>query len=312
MSNGFVKENVLRTLLYYDIFSHPLNGDELFIFQHRNSLSKPEIQEALKELTSNGESEISHSEGYFYVKPCDHYVKLRKEKEIYSKKMWRIARLVTHIIKRFPFVRAVLVTGTLSKNSSDRKSDLDFMVITEKDRLWISRNLLMLFKKIFLFNSYKYFCINYFITIDRLEIEEKNIFTAHEIAHIKATFNEELMHRFIKSNDWIKKFFPNYEIGDPYLHSSGYEVNNKKSYIQKFVELFFAGKLGDKLNNFFLRITSNHWKKKYKHLDEKDRNHMFKSTYNVSKTHPGNMQEKILNLYRERLKRYNMECLKLK
>lgn len=209
-------------------------------------------------------------------------------------------------------MRAVLITGTLSKNSSDKKSDLDFMVITEKNRLWISRTLLMLFKKIFLLNSYKYFCINYFITTENLEVDEKNIFSAHEVAYIKATFNEELMHSFIKSNDWVKNFFPNYVLGDPYLHSSGYKVNNRRSYFQKLFELVFAGKSGDRLNDYFLNMTVRHWKKKYSDLPDDLRNHMFESKYDVSKTHPGNMQNKILGMYRERLKRHGLECLNSK
>jgi hypothetical protein len=291
--------------LYYDIFSYPLKPEELYLFLHENSIDKNKFGEAISQLAVNGDNAFGRHDGYFYLKPNVHYVKLRLQREEYSGKMWRIAGLMTHIIKRFPFVRAVLVTGTLSKNNSDRTSDLDFMVITQKNRLWISRTLLMLFKKLFLLNSYKYFCINYFITEDNLEIEEKNVFSATEMAHLKATFNQDLMYRFIKSNEWIKKFFPNYETGSTYLHSSGYRINNRKSYIQKIAELFFAGRPGDLLDEFFLRMTYNHWRKKYSNLDEKERNHMFKSTHSVSKTHPQNMQKKILNEYRERLKKYN-------
>jgi predicted nucleotidyltransferase len=101
--------------------------------------------------------------------------------------MWKLAGIVTHVIKRFPFVRGVFVTGSLSKNSSDSSSDLDFMVITRKGRLWIARTLLMLFKKIFLLNSYKYFCINFLLSEDNLEIEDKNVFTATEVMTVKAT-----------------------------------------------------------------------------------------------------------------------------
>src|SRR3972149_5244541 len=132
-----IRDNILKTLLYYDIFSHPLNGDEIFTFLPENSVAKENV-----------------------------YKRLYKEQ--YSRKMWKAAWIATHVIKLFPFVRAVMVTGSLSKNSSDKSSDLDFMIITAPGRLWIARTLLMLFKKIFLFNSYKYFCINYFVTTDNL------------------------------------------------------------------------------------------------------------------------------------------------
>ena len=92
-------------------------------------------------------------------------------------------------IKRFPFVRAVFLSGELSKNISSDDGDIDFMIVTEKNRLWICRTLLTFFKKIFLFNQKKYLCINYFVDEEHLHLPKKNIFTATEIAHVKPLFN---------------------------------------------------------------------------------------------------------------------------
>lgn len=306
MDYDFLKNNIAKTLLYYDIFSHPLKDCELFAFLPQNSMSEHEFENALNKLASEDNSIFTGKNGYYYIKPKEESISIRAERENYSKKMWKSAAMVTHIIKRFPYVRAVTVTGSLSKNSSDKSSDLDFMVITAKDRLWIARTSLMLFKKIFLFNSYKYFCVNYFVAENNMEIEEKNIFTATEIAHIKATFNSDLMNEFIKANSWVKKFFPNYILCDPRLHSPGYAINNNKSKIQKIIEFFLNGSIGTRLNNYFKKITVNHWKKRYSQLKEEDRNHMFKSTDSVSKTHPLNMQKKILNMYHDKLKQFNI------
>lgn len=302
-----VKNNVLKTLLYYDIFSHPLNTEEIYSLLPQNSVKKEKIIETIDKLSCDTNSPFTSSEGYVYVKPNKHFIELRKEKEEISRKMWKAARLVTHIIKRFPYVRAVFVTGSLSKNSSNKKSDLDFMIITKKDRLWISRMFLMMFKKLFLLNSYKYFCINYFITEDNLEIDEKNIFSATEIVYIKSTFNEPLMHKFIRENMWIKNYFPNYSPGDEKFNSAGFKVNNRKSFVQRFFEIFLNGKLGNMLNYRFMKITGKHWIKKYNDLDEKERNQMFLTKPKVSKTHPGNMQKVVLDMYNERLKKFNLE-----
>ncbi|MEO8211422.1 MAG: hypothetical protein ABI840_12760, partial [bacterium] len=95
--------------------------------------------------------------------------------------------------------------------------------------------------------------------------------------------------------------------GDEYFNSSGYKVNNRKSYLQKFFEIFFFGSFGDRLDSFFREKTASHWKKKYSYLDDKERDHMFKSTISVSKTHPGNMQKVILNNYKDRLRNFNLE-----
>jgi len=302
-----LKKNITKTLLYYDIFSHPLKPEEIFSFLPRNSIAKHDVVNFLKETAQNETAPFAEKDGYYFIKPGEQNISRRIEKENYSLKMWKQAAMITHIIKRFPFVRAVLVTGSLSKNSSDPTSDLDFMLVTAKNRLWISRTLLMLFKKIFFLNSYKFFCINYYITEDNLVINERNIFTATEIATIKATYNTELLNEFIKQNDWVKDYFPNYVLCDPMLHSSGCKVNNRKSKVQRIIEFFIPGKIAAALDKRFMNMTRNHWKKKYPQLPDSERNHMFKSTENVSKTHPGNMQKKILGMYSKKLQEFNLE-----
>lgn len=197
-----LKENILRTLLYYDIFKHPLKPDEIFSLLPQNSITKKDVSDVLLQISKEN-PKVNTKENYYFIVGNEDYIELRKSRESYSKKSWKLAKFVTHIIKRFPFVRAVFVTGSLSKNSSMPDSDLDFMVVTAKNRLWISRTLLMLFKKVLLFNSHKYFCINYFISKDSLGICEKNIFIATEIVHIKSTFNTGLMNKFLEANLWV-------------------------------------------------------------------------------------------------------------
>lgn len=303
-----IKDNILRTLLYYDIFSHPLKPEEIFIFLPQNTVPKNEIFDLIRDFSSDGNCKFAESSGYVYVKPNEHYIEIRRKKENCSLKMWRMARLMTHIIKRFPFVRAVFITGSLSKNSSEEISDIDFMVVTKSGRLWVARTFLMLFKKIFLFNSYKYFCLNYFITEDNLEIPFKNVFTATEIAYIKSTFNKEMMNEFVMANKWIKNYFPNYEFLDPYLHSPGFKVNSRKSIFQKLIEIPFLGKWGNKLDFFLKEKTEKFWQKKYSKLNEDDRKLLFRTERNVSTAHPGDMQRSILNKYCEKLKQFNLEC----
>jgi len=301
-----LRKNILKTLLYYDIFSHPLRSDEVFTFLPQNSVTKLNITEVLKTLASEPDSPLAEKNGYYYIKPKEKSVDTRIAKENHSKKMWRYARLVTHIIKRFPFIRAAMVTGSLSKNSSDSSSDLDFMVITAKNRLWIARTMLMLFKKIFLLNSYKFFCINYYISEDFLEIENKNIFTATEIVTIKSTYNSKLLEKFIHANKWVLEYFPNYVLCDPAMHLSGCKVSNRRSMLQVVTELLFIPPLAQKLDKIFMNKTSAHWNRKYSHVDKTERDHMFRSTSKVSKTHPLNMQKRILDMYNDKLKEFDL------
>jgi predicted nucleotidyltransferase len=255
----------------------------------------------------DSDNSFGEREGYYYVKPNDGNIDKRLEREKYSGRIWKAAWLVTHFIKRFPFVRAVMVTGSLSKNSSDRTSDLDFMIITAPGRLWIARTLLMLFKKIFLLNSYKYFCINYYVTEDNLEVEDKSMFTAIEIATIKGTYNSALMNRFVEKNRWLNEYFPNYVLCDPNMHKAGCSVTEKRSIIQAVSEALIPAYFAEKLDIWMMNKTIAHWNRKYSYLDDDERNFRLRSTRNVSKAHPDSVHSIILNTYNAKLKQFNLK-----
>src|SRR6187401_592918 len=99
-----LKENILKTLLYYDIFRHPLVPDEIFSLLPQNSISKSEFNKALIEYAENNPV-ICSKDNYYFVGHNEDFIELRRSKEIVSKKAWKHARLITHLIKRFPFVR---------------------------------------------------------------------------------------------------------------------------------------------------------------------------------------------------------------
>jgi len=304
--NRELEKNILRVLLYFDIFSHPLKPEELYIFLPQNSITLSEFVKQLNIIADNKESLIKQKDRYYFSGDNYHYSSIRKERETFSRKHWKMARIMTHLIKRFPFVRAVFITGSLSKNSSSKASDIDFMIVTQKNRLWVARTLLMSFKKLFLFNKYKYFCINYSITEDHLEIEDKNIYTAIEVVTSKATFNSGMLNKFIDSNLWLNTFLPNYSYVTSTLHTTDFIPNNRASFLQRVAELCFPVSLTNRLDKSLQSKTQKHWNRKHKHLSEKDREQMFRTKEGVSKVHPGNMQYKILGSYNNKLKEFNL------
>jgi len=122
-----------------------------------------------------------------------------------------VAKRKALLIASFPFVRGVMASGSLSKGYMDDASDLDFFVVTSKDRVWITRTLLALYKRIFLKNSHQFFCANYFVAEDHLEIEEKNIFTATELSSVLPLYGANVYHDLIRANKhWLCRFFPNF------------------------------------------------------------------------------------------------------
>ena len=292
---------ILRTLLYYDIWHYPLNAKELFTFLPINSLRFDDFRHSLAK-HGGGKMVVEH-EGYYFLKDKNQaIVTQRVMKERRARWMWQMARLAAYIIKRFPFVRAVFVSGDLSKNVTNRDSDVDFFIVTAPNRLWITRTLLILFKKIFLFNSKKFFCLNYFVTSDHLGLDEQNVYAATEIAHLKPLFNSRLFFQYLHANDWINKFFPNFDISSLSLP----RVDEKPSLIQRFLELPFSFLPSDRIDRYFLRKMKVIWAKRYPEFDEETRNRIFRSTRDESRAYVGNFQDKILAIYDQKLRKFGV------
>jgi hypothetical protein len=293
---------VLRVVVYYDIWQYPLSEPELHTFLPMNSVSYEEFRQIIR-ATGPG-SDIGTNGGYYYLGiRGPSVVERRLEKEKHAGFLWHMARLSTHIIKRFPFVRAVFVSGDLSKNATGPGSDVDFFIITAPGRLWITRTLLILFKKIFLLNSKKYFCLNSFITEDHLEISERNLFLATEIAHLKPLYNSTLFRRYLEANDWIRSYFPNLDL----TRLSFPGVNNRRSLLQQLFELPFHMLPARKIDTLLMSMMKRVWEKRYPHFDRAKRDRVFRSTPSESRAYVGDFQEKILLLYAEKCRSAGLE-----
>lgn len=289
-----------RTLLYYDIFNYPLKSDEVYRFLGTNSTTEQDVTTALDELAH---SKRIYRFGEFYsVQPNEANVVRRLKGNAEATKYLVLAKKKAAFIAGFPFVRGVFASGSLSKNYMDEKSDLDFFVVTAPGRLWIARTLLVMYKRIFLLNSHKYFCVNYFVDEKHLEIEEKNLFTATELATIIPLCGAEHYPNLLHANGWLKKIFPNFLPrtleGVPDGNTTGV-----KKILEAVINFCFAGRL----ERYFKNLTLERWKKLYrKDYPAADFQIAFKSKEYASKNHPKNYQQKVMDLYAGKLSSFGI------
>ncbi len=208
---------------------------------------------------------------------------------------------VSKLIAKFPFVESISISGSLSKNYMEADSDIDFFIITKPKRLWLCRGLLVVFKKLFLFNSRKHFCINYYVDSNNLLIADQNIFTATEIVHLIPTYNGDLFLEFLKQNAWSKIYYPNKNA--PKL----FGIPRVKSSVRVFLEWMINGTVGEWLDGFFFRITLNRWKKKFGHFNEDEFDLNLRSRKNISKHHPRGYQKVVLDAYFKLTEAYQLQ-----
>jgi hypothetical protein len=292
-------ESIVNTLLYFDIFHYPLTTAEIFQYLQTNHVQESDVQTKLDLLVSDS---VLFRLGKFYSPQNNPDLEARRLKgNNLAHQCLSLARKRAKLISRFPFVRAVMISGSLSKGYMDEKSDFDFFIVTEKERLWIARTLLVMYKRIFLFNSHKYFCVNYFVDSANLEIEEKNLFTATELATLIPIVDEGHYPALMTTNTWLATFFPNYS-PRTLVDTLPLDQNRAKSLFESFINLLF-GKYWEKI---FMHATLSRWKKKYgEQYDKADFAVAFKSKEYVSKNHPNNYQRKVMELYKEKMSSFS-------
>ncbi|MBI5214209.1 MAG: hypothetical protein HY960_00490 [Ignavibacteriae bacterium] len=295
------EQDLARTLLYYEIFRYPLTAKELFVLFPTNSLTFEEFKSKLAALVL--EEKLKESFGFYYLNNGDEdFSLLRMEKEQSAKRMLRLAKFFTFIVKQFPFVRGVFLSGELSKNVATKGSDIDYVIVTAPNRLWFTRSVLILLKKIFLFNNKKYFCLNYFVTEQQFELPERSYYSATEIAHLKPLYNFPLFLKYINSNGWIKTYFPNYSVfgltSEPTFETPGL--------LQKVFEFFLQGDWLDTFDLYLMDKMKRVWEKRYNMFENTIHERLFRCTPNESRAFIGNFSDRIEKEYEEKLKTHNL------
>lgn len=294
-----LKSSIIKALLYSDIFSYPLTANEIYQRLSTNHTTTAEVAGELCAMKQSG-----------LVFQFDEYFTLRDDRTLAARRNIgndRARKILPRALARgrllysFPFIRAVMISGSLAKNYMDEDSDVDFFVVTEPGRLWVARFCVALFKRVFLLNSHKRFCVNYYIDHHNLEIEEKNIFTAMELASLVPVCGWGIYEQLITDNKWLFGYFPNYDT----LRSG--EVSDRTPGIRLFLEALL-NPFGNRFDDWAFRIAFKRFRKLYeKMFSKEDFDVAFKSRKGISKNHDRHFQKHITELYRNKIERFTKD-----
>jgi hypothetical protein len=290
------EQNILKTLGYFDLFHYPLTREEIYLF-NADKVSVKDIDVALQLLLAD--TTIFKLDNFYSLHNDTALVKRRCEGNLLAIKQMQAAKRSARWLSKFPYVKGIAVSGSLSKNFADEKSDIDFFIITTANRLWVARTLMHLYKKFtFLTGRQHLFCMNYFVDEAALEIPEKNIFTAMEIVTLVPMYGKKSLCNFINANNWTKAYFP--------VHSTTLASTPeiKAGLGRRLTEKILNWRFGNKVDNLLMTITGKRWKKKTKQLQLNSRGIIMGMLpgKHFSKPDPVNFQDKVVQRYEVKIK----------
>lgn len=295
-----VKQDILATLSYFDIFDYPLTQTEIAQFL-KTTCSSAEFTNDLHMLTI--ENWVYKFDEFYTLQNNYSLIQRRRKGNAKAKAMLKKAETIAAFLSAFPFVKGVAVSGSLSKNFADENSDIDFFIITEKNKLWLARTFMHCFKKIAMLQKKEdFYCMNYYIDEEMLRIKEKNIYTATEIATLLPLRGMQVFKDFFAENSWSKNFLPNHSLRISYLEET------KNPFFKKTIELIFRNPVGNLLNSLLMKLSIYQWNKKTKagKLNKRGIIMSIDASRHHAKPNPLLFQKKFMDLYEKKI--FNLLC----
>lgn len=228
--------SIFHTLAYADVFDYPLRAPEVYRYLTSTKATPEEVTRALSD-----ESLFSQSGEFFTLRGRDEIVATRRRREEIAVRLWPKAVRYGRIIAQLPFVRMVAITGSLAMNNTDEGKDVDFMIVTAPNHLWTCRALALLIARVARLEGLS-LCPNYLVTTNALELQERSLYVAHELAQMVPLSGMEIYNEICRLNTWMYDYLPNAS-GVPELT---YVVGQAKGrwVLQKGLEFIFGVPFG--------------------------------------------------------------------
>lgn len=206
------------TLGYSAQFGQALNQELIWqrlIDINKSRVNKHELRQALTILV-NQKLIIKKATRYTLAGFAINFDKTSKAQKI-SDKYWQDARRLMTFLQKIPWVVGVAVTGSVAINCAKHQDDLDILIITSPNRLWITRLIVYTYSTLIrkkrprgpLHRSG--WCFNLWLSLDNLSIPntKKSTYTAYDF--IQANWlvaSPELLKLIIKKNNWVWMVLP--------------------------------------------------------------------------------------------------------
>lgn len=291
-----MRHSILKVLAYFDLFDYPVTIDEVRFFLDKD-VPFNDLKTELESLLTEGM--VFMHETFYSLRNEPRLATRRIKGNKHANELLKIAARISRQLYRFPYVRGVGISGSLSKNFADEEADIDYFIITRRNRLWIARTLMHLYKKIsYLRNRQNWYCMNYYVDEEALEIKEKNIFTATEMITLMPASGNGGLTSFFDANSWTTHYFPHYR-----TRKKEADGPLPVSIVKTIFEKLLDNRWGDRLDDLLQRWTSTRWQKKEERGDRNSKGTpmSLQNTKHYSRPNPGNFQQHILQRYANRI-----------
>lgn len=337
-----LRQNILATLAYYDVFDLPLKAEEilkyLVNFKHLGVSGvmcqvsdkinpgldptynlKPEtrtLADIRKELEQLVLDVVANKVGdYYFLFDREYLIPLRQKREKIAQRKWQITKRVVWCLRFVPYVKAVFASGSLAIRNTDELSDLDVLTIVKHGRIWLSRFLIL--GVLALLGKRRKgtdriapdkICPNHFLTDQTLNIPFRSIYAAQIYANLAPIYVRDpgIIEKFKKANDWLLDYVSGWNVGNAREVELLLRISTSK-FLTKITEWLF--------DNLGFASILEKWLGLYqsRRIERNPATHQTGGrvlfTDEQLEFHPHSIETQIIKGYNERLRKLNLPQL---
>lgn len=218
-----LEKEIIKVIVYFDMFDYPLT-----LLEIRQYLAVPAsitvIQNTLQ--NTNIQNIINNYQGFYFLTGRAAIITIRQERYNLTFGKIKKALRVSKIFRLLPWIKMISIANLIGSHNLRQHGDIDFFVVTTKDKLWLTRLFCVGWLKILGLRPTKdktqdTICLSFFTTDDNLNLQplmlqqEQNYpdrYFIYWLANIYPIYNQDQTYQaLIKKNAWLNQALPNWQ-----------------------------------------------------------------------------------------------------
>ncbi len=299
-----LQKSLVATLAFFDIFDYPLTLMELWQWLYSFGNGEEISLAAINEILTLGDlgGQVETKDGFYFLAGRQMIVKKRLERYNIAEDKFIWAKSAAWLLSKLPFIRLVAVCNTLAYGNSRPEADIDFFIITAKNRIWTARLI-----SVFLFQFFGWrptsekrqnkICLSFFVSEDGLNLQpaalgNEDVYFHFWLATLLPLYDQGgYYQKFLTANEWLKNYLPNVQ---PYYLNKKRAIKPSFSLFKKIMELHT-----DWLEKFYKFWQLKLLNKKLKALMNQGTSVMVSDT--ILKFHPIDKRKEYEEIWRRQL-----------
>jgi len=208
-----IEKSAIKTLAYYEsLGQYPLTALELYRYLQKENDEQilPSFYSFLKALGQGRAlaKNIAGKNGFYFLKGNERFYQQRISRQKIAIAKWKKVKKIALALAGCPFLKGLMVSGSLAFGNTKFESDIDFLVITAPGRIWTCRTFLSFFLQVLGQRRHgdiieNKICLNHYIASDSLIVPLQNLSNAQLYSHLVPLTNYQNFRLFQKQNSWI-------------------------------------------------------------------------------------------------------------